>query len=342
MIGFVVRYRLCTFHASILNLRIIISSRPSPTPPSFPPPVCMSVRVHVDSVDGPGSSVVQSAHSGVTAGGLGWHVEVPQKSLPTAVAAAIKEAVATAWRSELAVHATDGEAGVQDWRLEAMFAWAEQQYSMLLGMVPECIDVYEGRSKSPSQPRSNPAATSRRGDLRLSLSADARAPDDVIALEGCNSAGATCRRYTLVDAETDDGADDSAAAAGGAAAAAEPAVSPEEQARRDAIVAKKRAEREEAALQKAREKDADAQRKRQMAEDGLAEFKHVQLSKKEQEERSKSKQGVRTSKTGPRRKACVKIIKKESRCGSLLLSHFADVRALLVTSSHSKVRRARV
>ena len=110
---------------------------------------------------------------GVTASGLAWHVEIPQKSLPVAVASKIVEVVETMWKKELAEHATSGEGGVQDWRLEPMFVWAEQKYSMLLGMVPECIDVYEG----------------------------------------CNSAGATCRRYTLVDAETED--DDSAAAAGG-------------------------------------------------------------------------------------------------------------------------------
>ena len=203
---------------------------------------------------------------GVTASGLAWHVEIPQKSLPVAVASKIVEVVETMWKKELAEHATSGEGGVQDWRLEPMFVWAEQKYSMLLGMVPECIDVYEG----------------------------------------CNSAGATCRRYTLVDAETED--DGSAAAAGGGDAASEllkkwAAVSPEEKARADAVVAKKRREREQAALAAAAEKEANAIRQRQLAEDGRAEFRHVQLSKKEIEEKHKSKQGVRTSKTGPRRKA---------------------------------------
>merc|ERR1719272_1374734 len=220
-------------------------------------------------VDGPASGGAKGSGGGVTAAGFGWHVEVPQKSLPVAVAAKIAEVVETMWGKELSEHATAGEAGVQDWRLEPMFTWAEQKYSMLLGMVPACIDVYEG----------------------------------------CNAAGATCRRYTLVDAETDDdGADDGAAAAPAAAAAAAAAAAvaeldPKEQARRDAIVAKKRREREDAALAKARDKEADALQKRAMAECGLAEFKHVQLSKKEQEERSKSKQGVRTAKTGARRKA---------------------------------------
>ena len=94
------------------------------------------------SVDGPASGGAKgSGGGGVTAAGFGWHVEVPQKSLPVAVAAKIAEVVETMWGKELSEHATAGEAGVQDWRLEPMFTWAEQKYSMLLGMVPACIDV---------------------------------------------------------------------------------------------------------------------------------------------------------------------------------------------------------
>lgn len=111
-------------------------------------------------------------------------------------------------------------------------------------------------------------------------------PEVIDSYEGCDDQGATMRRYTLINTDAACEYEE------------EEVISEEEQARR----AQAYIEEESARLMAVAEaRDKEAAEKRKLAEDGLGEFKPVQLSKKEKAEMNlsrKEKSGHRWRKTG--------------------------------------------
>lgn len=198
-------------------------------------------------------------------GDIGYHVVCAQKNVPAQLREQIEKAVETMWGKELAANVGKGANGGQAWRLEAILQWVEAKYTSLISLVPECIEMYEG----------------------------------------CDANGATMRRYTVQEpVVTEEAPQGSGGEEDDGEAEDEDDIDEAEKARRQAVMDKKRAEKEAKLEAAARKKEADAIKKRLDAENGLAEHRHVQKSKKEMEAEwdAKHKQGQRMSKTGPRRK----------------------------------------
>ena len=190
-------------------------------------------------------------------------VEVlPGKALPKRIADKIAAAVESKWKKKL-----QSELDLPDhlstgsWYVEYIFEWVEKKYPALLQLEPKMIESYLGFDEH----------------------------------------GMTSRRYTLVDSTADSGVQIKQAVNINTTSE----LTEEEIAKREEIARKK-------ALEKQRERDRVREAKRvedirkkeeaiRLRELGVETGGFRPLSKKEMAEKHKSKQGVRTAKTGSRR-----------------------------------------
>lgn len=192
-------------------------------------------------------------------------VEYPQTDLPSDVRREMAMMTLDQWRATVTA-ATNAPR----WRLQETLSWVQTNYDKLLRVIPQCVDWYMGEDQS--------GISQRRYTITPQVEV-VIAPAPVIKSSQ----------------KTDESNNDSDSGE----------LTPEQRAKREAYEAKI-AESER--LRKIQEQREEEEYKREIArkkeeamaarERGEVIVKPNQLSKKELEEKRKSKQGVRTSKTG--------------------------------------------
>mmetsp|Transcript_2920 Transcript_2920/g.5303 ORF Transcript_2920/g.5303 Transcript_2920/m.5303 type:complete len:301 (+) Transcript_2920:140-1042(+) len=193
-------------------------------------------------------------------------VEYPQTDLPSDVRKEMAIMTLEYWREAVAA-ASDAPR----WRLQETLSWVQSNFDKLLRVIPQCVDWYMGEDKN--------GISQRRYTITPQV-------EVVIASAPVIKTGK----------KTDNDSDDSDSGE---------VLSPEQRAKKEAYEAKL-AESER--LKKIQEQREEEEYKREIArkkeeamaarERGEVIAKPNQMSKKELEEKRKSKQGVRTSKTG--------------------------------------------
>lgn len=203
-------------------------------------------------------------------------VEFPQTDLPHDVRQLMADMTLDHWKA-----AVTGSTGTARWCLQSTLVWVQDNFDKLLRVVPKCVDWYMGEDRNGISQR------------RYTIT-----PQVEVVITPTAELKITTKKSSRKDDVDDVNSN-----------AEEVGISAEEKARREDNNAKIVEREKQRRIQEQREEEEykrEAARKREEAiaarERGESTGKVVQLSKKELEEKRKSKQGVRTSKTGPKAK----------------------------------------
>lgn len=198
-------------------------------------------------------------------------VEFPEKDLPEEMREKMAALTLAEWKTAIA----KGGHSEPRWHLQETLAWVQSHFDSLLRVMPELVDFYMGVDANDVSQRRYTIVPPKKEE-----------PNKVVEV--------TRRKKKKTIVRDSDSEEDSEGGSEGDASEEDKVVAARlkelekarrEQACREAQLEQQEAERKKAAAMAARERGDDPS-------------KPKQLSKKEIEEKRKSKQGVRTSKTG--------------------------------------------